>query len=197
MTECTPSYQYAPLSGPRSIRILVLQPARKANRPIQCSFKEISLGNDSDPELRYEALSYTWGAPRGTRPVLCEGQAILVTPNCEQALLHLRQKFKARNLWIDAICIDQQSVPEKSQQVPIMGDIYCYASRSILWLGRDTDAELSAVLRRAARYGNAVNGMVRVLRKIRQSPVYKEYAECWEVPILCRYFRIAYIHCMV
>ncbi len=191
MTERAPPFQYAPLSGPRSIRILVLQPARKANRPIQCSFKEISLGDDSSPELHYKALSYTWGAPRGTRPIFCEGQTILVTPNCEQALLHLRQKSKARNLWIDAICIDQQSVPEKNQQVPLMGEIYRYASCSILWLGRDTDAELSTVLRRAARYGNAVNGMIRVFRKIRKSTDCKEYEGHWAIPVIRKYLTSA------
>jgi len=190
MADCAPPFRYAPLPGPRSIRVLVLQPARKAYHPVQFFFKETSLEGDSGPRLCYEALSYTWGAPRGTRPILCEGRAILVTPNCEQALLHLRQKFRPRNLWIDAICIDQQSVSEKNQQVPMMGDIYRRASRSILWLGRDMDAQLSAVLRNAAIYGNAINGMRRAFRKVRRSTDYKEYEGVWEVPVLCKCLRI-------
>jgi len=72
-----------------------------------------------------------------------------------------------------------------------MGEIYRRASRSILWLGRDTDAELSAVLRRAARYGNAANGMKCAFRKVRKSTDIKEYEGYWQVPVLCKYLRIA------
>ncbi|SPO04164.1 uncharacterized protein DNG_06847 [Cephalotrichum gorgonifer] len=166
MTDCAPPFQYGPLSGPQNIRVLELHPALKATQPIQCSFREISLQDDT-ASLTYEALSYTWGSPQGTQPIQCEGGEILVTPNCEQALLHLRQKFKPRNLWIDAICINQQDTQEKNQQVTMMGDIYRSAGRTILWLGKETDPELLGVLRRAKRYGNAYQGVRRAFRKIR------------------------------
>jgi len=41
-------------------------------------------------------------------------------------------------LWIDAICINQESIAERSQQVPIMGDIYKTAQRVFIWLGKGT-----------------------------------------------------------
>jgi len=95
----------------------------------------------------YEALSYTWGARAGTLPITCfdlssdknggEGRrgVLLVTPNCDAALRHLRLRLRSRVLWIDAICIDQQSVREKNEQVPMMGDIYREAARCVVWLG--------------------------------------------------------------
>ena len=147
---------YLPLSGPRSIRVLVLQPALRRVDPIRCSFFEVSLDDDSDTNS-YEAISYTWGAPSGTKPVLCDGYIVLVTPNCEQALMHLRLPTRPRRIWIDAICINQQSISEKNIQVPMMGDIYRHASRTIIWLGPDIDHDLSEVLRHASRYGSLIN----------------------------------------
>ena len=99
------------------------------------------------PKSPYEALSYTWGARVGTLPIICCGLAsdknggegsrgvVLVTPNCDAALRHLRLRLRSRVLWIDAICIDQQSVREKNEQVPMMGEIYRAATRCVVWLG--------------------------------------------------------------
>jgi hypothetical protein len=42
-------------------------------------------------------------------------------------------------MWTDAICIDQTSVVDKNQQVPLMGDIYRKAHEVVIWLG-DIDA---------------------------------------------------------
>ncbi|KAF2093590.1 hypothetical protein NA57DRAFT_81092 [Rhizodiscina lignyota] len=39
-------------------------------------------------------------------------------------------------IWIDAICINQKDESEKASQINLMGDIYSFASRVILWLGK-------------------------------------------------------------
>ncbi|KAM7184011.1 Heterokaryon incompatibility protein (HET) domain containing protein [Rhypophila sp. PSN 637] len=162
---------YTPLSDTRSIRILVLKPALLFNAPIKCSFLPITLAHAASeqnhdeaqgPQHSYEALSYTWGAPAGTKPVTCDGHTLLVTPNCDQALRHLRLKFRPRNLWIDALCINQQSLAEKNHQVPIMGEIYRGAIRTILWLGPDEDADLAKVLRHARRFGHLRRAFRRI-----------------------------------
>lgn len=63
---------------------------------------------------------------------------------------------------------------------------------SILWLGRDTDVELSTILRHAARYGNAINnGMMRIFRKVRKSTTAKEHEDFSQTSILCKYLSIA------
>lgn len=40
-------------------------------------------------------------------------------------------------LWIDALCIDQQNLTEKSQQVAMMNKIYSRANEVLVWLGDD------------------------------------------------------------
>ena len=45
-------------------------------------------------------------------------------------------------IWIDAICIDQGNLNERSSQVSLMGDIYFTAVKVIVWLGEDiTDVQ--------------------------------------------------------
>ncbi|KAK0657950.1 heterokaryon incompatibility protein-domain-containing protein [Cercophora newfieldiana] len=160
MKDSEKSYVYSPLLGPRSIRVLVIQPAPRRVDPLQCSFLEVSLDDNVSPENEYEAISYTWGVPDATKPVLCDGRTVMVTPNCQQAILHLRRSLQPRRIWIDAVCIDQQSVSEKNTQVPMMGDIYHRAQRTIIWLGPDIDGVLSGVLRRASRYGGYINRFI-------------------------------------
>jgi hypothetical protein len=100
-------------------------------------------GNVHSSVAQYEALSYVWGARVGTEAVTCEGKTLLITPNCQYALRHLRLAEKDRILWIDAICIDQdeaeESVKERNLQVTLMGEIYAKAKRTICWLGEGNE----------------------------------------------------------
>jgi len=131
------------LTSPRSIRVLTLNPSPLFTAPLEASLTEISLDNISRPTPRYEALSYVWGSPTGDRPLRCDGKLLLVTRNCESALLHLRGTKKARILWVDAICIDQadgeESVQERNAQVALMGEVYYKAARTLCWFGEGTE----------------------------------------------------------
>ncbi|KAK8115627.1 hypothetical protein PG984_012129 [Apiospora sp. TS-2023a] len=60
---------------------------------------------------------------------------MLVTKNLATALTYLRNESYARNLWVDAICINQNDLDERSTQVAQMGAIYRTARRVISWLG--------------------------------------------------------------
>ena len=135
----TPKYQYEPLQSQRSIRVFSLFPARDRKHPVQGTLSEAKL--DSNPS--FEALSYVWGHGESgmTVTVLTSstsgfGKAsyLGVTSNCLSSLQALRLRFKPRKLWIDAICIDQDSIPEKSQQVPLMAEIYGRAKQVLVWL---------------------------------------------------------------
>ncbi|KAJ1324617.1 HET domain-containing protein [Microdochium nivale] len=147
----TTAYTYRPLPTPTSIRVLVLEPALRDSQPLEVSLHECPIYYPA-----YEALSYTWGASTGTVPIICEGQTLLVTPNCASALVHLRNRFKSRQLWIDAICIDQNSVEEKNQQVPLMGKIYSLATRTVVWLGAGGPGD-AGTLSRAKTVGKMVH----------------------------------------
>lgn len=68
--------------------------------------------------------------------------------NLYSALLHLRQSEKERVLWIDAICINQENVQERNQQVTMMKRIYIAATRVISFVSselRDLDIGLDFV----------------------------------------------------
>ncbi|KAF8859326.1 heterokaryon incompatibility, partial [Acephala macrosclerotiorum] len=85
----------------------------------------------------YEALSYVWGESDPPCWILCNGQRKSVTPNLGAALRRLRYKEKWRLVWIDAICVNQEDLDERSQQVMLMRNIYSPARRVIVWLGED------------------------------------------------------------
>ncbi|KAF2719581.1 hypothetical protein K431DRAFT_286549 [Polychaeton citri CBS 116435] len=63
---------------------------------------------------------------------------LLVTTNLSIALTTLRHPARTRRLWIDAICINQVDIMEKSIQVQLMTNIRVAAKRVIVWLGPST-----------------------------------------------------------
>ena len=124
-------YQQCPLRAPGSdIRLLTLLPGSEAS-PIKCTLAVLPLLLCSG---QYEALSYHWHVRRGDRVSVNDVQ-IPVTANLRDALLHLRHPDKPRTIWIDAICINQEDIPEKNVQVGMMHDIYKNCSRVVAWLG--------------------------------------------------------------
>jgi hypothetical protein len=46
-------------------------------------------------------------------------------------------------LWIDAVCINQQDVTERSEQVKMMREIYERATEVIVWLGEQPVASVT------------------------------------------------------
>ena len=99
----------------------------------------------------YEALSYTWGSVHNPPTYLIEiiesvqptGDSVTtatlpIHDNLVEALRHLRHPDKPRELWVDAICINQEDVNERNQQVKWMADIYSHANRVVIWLGPES-----------------------------------------------------------
>jgi Heterokaryon incompatibility protein (HET) len=123
-------YTYTHLGQPTSFRLLKVLPGEFA-KPLRCSLVECAL----DSKVQYEALSYTWGDPRDRGSITCDGREILATKPCLDAIQHLRLRLQPRLLWIDAVCINQESLPERSQQVKLMGKIYHQAAKVLVWLG--------------------------------------------------------------
>jgi hypothetical protein len=50
-----------------------------------------------------------------------------------------RTKYASTTFWIDALCIDQENVVERNQQVSQMGQIYSCAHTVFIWLGCDVN----------------------------------------------------------
>ena len=140
-----PEYVYEPLADPmlKTIRLIELLPSDDEEGDIRFNIRSSSL---VDPTREhYDAISYCWGDPRHLSPVFCADSVIWITDNLYNALYRLRQRSQARLLWIDAICINQSDVDEKSWQVQMMAEIYQNADRVLIWLGED--AYNSAVLK--------------------------------------------------
>ncbi|OAG06673.1 uncharacterized protein CC84DRAFT_1142628, partial [Paraphaeosphaeria sporulosa] len=118
-----------------SFRLLELISGHSLYADIHCKLRDYQL--DSAPP--YEALSYTWGDDsKSACRISLDGLPFHIRPNLRDALRRLRQPRGTRIIWIDAICIDQNSADEKSVQVPLMGKIYHRAERVIAWLGEET-----------------------------------------------------------
>ena len=64
--------------------------------------------------------------------------------NLYQALRRLRWFRDPRLIWVDAICINQSDVDEKSQQIPLMGRIYRNAASVLVWLGEEAETSSAA-----------------------------------------------------
>jgi hypothetical protein len=83
-------------------------------------------------------LSYVWGDIRDSANITFDGRTVSVTKSLETALRHLRYPDKSRTLWVDYVCINQEDIQERSQQVAKMGSIYEQATSVLIWLGLAT-----------------------------------------------------------
>lgn len=101
----------------------------------------------------YAALSYAWQEPQATEGkmplnIMLNDQKISTQPNLAHALRHLvhrQESNKSNYFWIDALCINQSLISERTSQVSIMHQIYRNASRVHVWLGPDPDDEVPTV----------------------------------------------------
>ncbi|KAH7312921.1 heterokaryon incompatibility protein-domain-containing protein [Rhexocercosporidium sp. MPI-PUGE-AT-0058] len=132
-------YKFTPLNEANSeIRLLQLLPS-SISMEIRASLTITRLTNDYVPD--YEALSYVWGSPEDLTEIFIgtEGsQTLSVTQNLAEALPYLRCSKKQRTLWIDAACVNQRDLKERSSQVKRMADIYSKARKVLVWLGKES-----------------------------------------------------------
>lgn len=143
----TELYQTLP-SG--TIRVLDILPG-EPHAPIQVELDTVSIANPGD----YEALSYTWGDPEvGAQVIQCNGHDFKATANLFSALRRLRLPDDKRRVWIDAICINQSSIPERNQQVQLMLEIYNGAKQVQIWIGDAEEADDIELLFRVANNRN-------------------------------------------
>lgn len=118
-------YEKFPLDSERTqIRIIELAWTWTSLTPIVCRFSVHNI--DHCPT--YKALSYTWGEEEADREIIVDGIPIDIRDNLWQFLQKARRHVLCLRLWIDAICIDQSNVAERSHQVSLMKHIYSNVS---------------------------------------------------------------------
>ncbi|KAL9474346.1 hypothetical protein ACSS6W_008726 [Trichoderma asperelloides] len=134
---------YPELADSRSIRVIKLHGATNLSDDIRFDLIAVSL----DAPLPYEAISYTWSGQALDRPVYANGKKYLVTRNAEDVMRRLRpnKPEHSRNLWIDAICINQKDDREKAVEVQLMFEIYANAKCVNIWLGQGTESTALAL----------------------------------------------------
>jgi Heterokaryon incompatibility protein (HET) len=132
---------YQPLRA-REIRLLRILPTSDPNNPtepIRCRLETFTL--DTTPE--YAALSYEWGGPDPETYIVdtfVNSRKLQLKVNLVLALIHIRPYMKAVEfIWIDALCINQNDLAERGQQVRLMTEIYQRALGVYAWLGRGRD----------------------------------------------------------
>jgi hypothetical protein len=133
-----PKFQYQPLSD-SEIRLLKISPGERGN-PIHCQIEYVPLIDNPV----YIALSYVWGDASSPEHIMLNGCLFNVTRNLHTALDQLRvycKKFTHLYVWIDAICIDQNSNNEKSHQVSRMTEVYGNSKCVMAWLGAIPEEE--------------------------------------------------------
>lgn len=138
-------YVYEPVPTPTSIRLIKVK-AKNETEDLVCSLEIADLS--VPPE--YVALSYVWGDKSNTATIVCHGKAVQVTQTLYAAL----RIFAASPLlvWADALSIDQQNIPEKTQQVNMMALIYSKAAGVSIWLGPDPYKDAPVVLENIKRF---------------------------------------------
>ena len=83
--------------------------------------------------VQYTAISYTWGDYAQTETIHVDGQPLCISPNLWACLHTLRHCWQY--IWADAVCINQDDLTEKNQQVRMMDQIYQNATVVSVWLG--------------------------------------------------------------
>jgi hypothetical protein len=161
---------YHPLvAESREIRLLTVE-SGSHDEPLRCRLSTVAL--TSQPE--YNALSYVWGDPivSNAEPLIdLNGKRTLVTPNLHSALRHLRPPVGSESivLWVDAVCINQQDVVERNEQVAMMRDIYASATAVTIWLGeadKNSDSTFDAlpILIGSRKWPDDVSQRVNILQ---------------------------------
>ncbi|KAF7954586.1 hypothetical protein EAE96_005706 [Botrytis aclada] len=126
---------YTPLNE-NETRVLEITPTEDFSDTINTTCRIIFLASDTSTEA-YTALSYTWGAPDNTSYICVNGCKHKVTPNLESALRHLRDHKDKVFIWVDAVCINQNDIPERDSQLKMMADVYKKAEGGLSWLGEE------------------------------------------------------------
>lgn len=115
---------------------------------LECNLLVCKLGRSSTESFEkaeaYDALSYTWGSQQSSfsKIKIIANNTTSTLPigkNLDAALRQLRDEMEPgkdfRDIWVDAICINQADKEEKSVQIPLMRDIYNDAACVRVWLG--------------------------------------------------------------
>jgi hypothetical protein len=145
-------FRHTPLEH-GNIRLIRVSSALSADGLTQCTIRQKRLPepylNDGTentanasvsavgPGEAYMCLSYTWGDPLDRVPIRVDGKLFKIRTNLWNFLYFARETSFGLDIFIDALCVDQNNTLERNQQVQRMGQIYSGAEAVLMWLGHD------------------------------------------------------------
>lgn len=134
-------HEYLPLDlVAEEIRLIVLMPAEDASAPLITHLAHESIYG---PAV-YQCLSYTWGDAEPSEDLIQSGQLLKITKNLDSALRAIRHPTYQQTLWVDAVCINQMDIIERSRQVARMHQIFGMADLVLIWIGDgDEDSDMA------------------------------------------------------
>lgn len=124
-------------SSEKEFRLIELHPADVWSTTVRVSLRHGLLCDDLT--LAFETVSYVWGDPQNQDLILVDDTFAHVPASAVAALRRMRLPSACRTLWIDALCINQSDVKERSEQVKIMGEIYKASKGNLIYLGEVKD----------------------------------------------------------
>ncbi|EOO03226.1 putative heterokaryon incompatibility protein [Phaeoacremonium minimum UCRPA7] len=152
-------FTYPPLPATDGLRILTLQPTSSGFLS-RLTGSLTAVAFSSKP--KYIALSYTWADPDEAHEklplprdstnltaytkslvdntahpgvIMLNNEPFPIGHNLTLALHHVRSDTEPVHIWVDQICIDQASIPERNAQVALMAFIFTRAAAVVGWLG--------------------------------------------------------------
>lgn len=147
------SFSYDELQHDDEIRLLTIPPKKvRGTGRLAVDLDHVRLS--ASP--LYSAISWMWGPPDQRDSLVLNGRKIPVQRNLRRIIEQIQEDEQSRRVWIDAICINQANLDERSQQVQMMGRIYnsanyvlaCLTAKRTDRIGLQEDAKkLYTVLR--------------------------------------------------
>jgi hypothetical protein len=157
--DVTDAYTYIPLQ-PEQIRLVVIPPQANFDQlVVDISVEQLDSTNN------YNAVSYCWGSHEKPHSIICRNVTsrfrdsplydpkskgyisvgrLPVTENLYQMLREFGRPDSYGIFWIDAICVNQADVLEKTAQVSMMHRIYSNAAATVLYAGHSDDSTVKA-----------------------------------------------------
>ncbi|PHH91086.1 hypothetical protein CDD83_1714 [Cordyceps sp. RAO-2017] len=112
------NYVYPPLNKGH-IRLLTLYPGRKDPQLRAVLGQSPLLCADS-----FQTMSYTWRSIKLPHSLSTPEDKIKITASLHAALSSLRHEKEVLNLWVDAVCIDQNNYIEKMKQIQLLPRVF-------------------------------------------------------------------------
>jgi hypothetical protein len=133
MSQTPKLYKYEPLNYEPEFRLLQVEEILPRTEPRAWKYSIIHTALTI--AASFETVSWVWGSGIRDRPLMVDdGTVVYISKNLEEAIPSLSLFCCTGYLWIDQVCIDQDTTSEKNHQVKIMGRIYQKGNRVLVWL---------------------------------------------------------------